>query len=91
MLREIARHIGIVHLSDRRQAPTSEQNRCLLGNGSLDLGDIIRTLQQGGYTGDYDVKLIGAEVESYDYWTILEQSQLAFGELSPTVPQRTLA
>ena len=91
MLRRIAPHIGIVHLSDRRQAPTSEQNRCLLGDGSLDLSDIVGTLQQGGYTGDYDVKLIGTEVESYDYWTLLEQSQIAFDQLAPILPQRTLA
>jgi sugar phosphate isomerase/epimerase len=91
LLRRIAPHLAIVHLSDRQEAPTLEQNRCRLGDGALDLGDILSTLQNAGYSGNYDVKLIGAEVEPYEYWTLLEQSQLTFGDLSPIATQRSLA
>jgi sugar phosphate isomerase/epimerase len=91
VLKQLAPHIGIVHLGDRRQAPSVEQERCPLGSGRLQLGDVICTLQEAGYTGDYDVKLSGSEVEAYDYWTLLEQSQLTFDELVPVAAQRTLA
>ncbi len=91
VLKRIAPYIGIVHLGDRRQAPSVEQERCPLGLGRLQLGEVIGTLQEAGYTGDYDVKLFGSEVEAYDYWTLLEQSQLTFAELAPVATQQSLA
>jgi sugar phosphate isomerase/epimerase len=91
VLGRLAPHIGIVHLGDRRQSPSADQERCPLGQGRLPLGDVIGTLQEAGYTGAYDVKLLGSELEAYDYWTILEQSQLTFGELAPVTVQRSLA
>jgi sugar phosphate isomerase/epimerase len=91
VLKQIAPHLAIVHLSDRRQKPSVEQERCPLGLGRLQLGDVIWTLQEAGYAGDYDVKLIGSEIEEYDYWTLLEQSQLTFDELAPAAAQRSLA
>jgi sugar phosphate isomerase/epimerase len=91
VLKRIAPHIGIVHLGDRRHAPSIEQERCPLGLGRLQLGDVIGTLQEAGYTGNYDVKLSGPEIEAYDYWSILEQSQLTFGELAPVAVERSLA
>ena len=91
VLKQIAPHIGIVHLGDRHQAPSVEQERCPLGQGRLPLGEVICTLQEAGYTGAYDVKLLGSEIEAYDYWTLLEQSQLTFGELAPIAAQRSLA
>jgi sugar phosphate isomerase/epimerase len=91
VLRKIASQIGIVHLGDRRHAPSSEQERCPLGSGRLQLGEVVCTLQEAGYTGDYDVKLCGPEIEACDYWTLLEQSQSRFVELAPVAAQRTLA
>jgi sugar phosphate isomerase/epimerase len=91
VLKQIAPHLAIVYLSDRRQKPSIEQERCPLGLGRLQLGDVIWTLQEAGYAGDYDVKLLGSEIEEYDYWTLLEQSQLTFDELAPVATQRSLA
>jgi sugar phosphate isomerase/epimerase len=82
LLARLAPHIGIVHLADRRASPTAEQERCPLGYGRLPLGDIVTTLQDAGYSGAFDVKLIGPEIDHRDYWTLLEQSQVAFGELA---------
>jgi sugar phosphate isomerase/epimerase len=91
VLRHVAPHLGIVHLSGRRAAPTIDQERCRLGEGRLNLREMIGTLQAAGYTGSYDVKLMGAEIEDYDYWELLEQSQLSFGDLAPVAMQRSLA
>jgi sugar phosphate isomerase/epimerase len=91
VLGRLAPYIGIVHLGDRRQSPNAEQERCLLGHGRVPLGDIIGALQAAGYAGAYDVKLLGPDVETIDYWTLLEQSLLAFGELAPAPAHRLIA
>lgn len=91
LLARLAPQIGIVHLGDRTQPPSVEQERCPLGRGNLRLGEVIGTLQDAGYAGAYDVKLLGTEVEAFDYWTLLGQTQLAFGELSPAPAVRSLA
>ena len=56
---------------------------------SVAFGEYPGTLQDAGYAGDYDIKLLGSEVETVDYWTLLEHSQLAFGELAPAPVQRS--
>jgi hypothetical protein len=79
-------------LGDRCAPPTVDQERCLLGQGLLPLSQIISTLQEAGYAGAFDVKLIGPEIEVHDYWTLLEKSQLVFNELASAVDAtRTLA
>lgn len=91
ILTRLAPHIGIVFLGDRLQPPSADHERCLLGHGRLPLSEIVGTLQDVGYAGAYDVKLMGSDIEAYDYWTLLEQSQLAFGELVPEAVHRSLA
>jgi sugar phosphate isomerase/epimerase len=91
LLAALAPHIGIVHLGDRRQPPTAEQERCPLGDGRLPLRETITTLQAAGYPGAFDVKLLGPEVETLDYWMLLEQSQLAFSELAAAPGSHSLA
>lgn len=91
LLATLAPHIGIVHLGDRSTPPTIEQERCLLGQGGLPLRETVATLQDAGYTGAFDVKLLGPEIETHDYWTLLEQSQLAFSELAPAPGPASLA
>lgn len=81
-LARLAPYLGIVHLADRRVPPTAEQDRCPLSCGRLPLAHIITTLQESGYTGAFDVKLMGPEMHPRDYWMLLEQSQLAFSELA---------
>ena len=91
MLQWVAPQIGIVHLADRRAPPNSDQERCPLGCGLVPLGDIITTLQDAGYTGAFDVKLIGSDIEMPLYWSLLEHSQLAFAELTHSAATRSLA
>ena len=91
LLERAAPHVAIVHLGDRRLPPTADHERCPLGSGLLPLAEIVETLQNGGYAGWYDVKLMGPEIESSDYWTLLEQSQAAFAQLADAAAARTLA
>jgi sugar phosphate isomerase/epimerase len=83
--------VGIVHLGDRRLPPNCDLERCPLGCGLLPLGEIVSTLQHAGYHGPFDVKLIGPEIETSDYWSLLEHSQTAFAELAGVTPTRSLA
>jgi len=91
LLEKAAPHVAIVHLGDRRLPPTADHERCPLGAGLLPLREIVQALQNGGYSGWYDVKLMGPEIESCDYWTLLEQSQAVAAEVTGSIAARTLA
>jgi sugar phosphate isomerase/epimerase len=91
VLSSLAPYLGVVFLGDRLQPPSVDQERCPLGHGRLPLIEIIATLQDAGYTGPYDVKLMGPDIEACDYWTLLEQSQVAFGNFAPVPVHRSLA
>jgi sugar phosphate isomerase/epimerase len=91
VLERLAPHIGIVHLADRRLPPSVDQQRCPLGYGRLPLAEIVTTLQDSGYSGAFDVKLIGPEIEVSDYQGVLEHSQVAFAELASSPARSSLA
>jgi len=69
--------IRLVQMGDAKGAPLGEQNRCLLGEGNLPLSDIVRLLEQCGYTGDYEIELQGEEIEHIDYEEALDHSAKA--------------
>jgi len=69
--------IRLVQMGDAKGVPLGEQNRCLLGQGNLPLSDIVRVLEQCGYTGDYEIELQGEEVEHLDYEEALDHSAKA--------------
>ncbi len=91
ILKHLAPHIAIVHLSDRTAQPCIDQERCLLGKGQVQLRETVTALRNAGYTGAFDVKLIGPEVENIDYWSVLEQSQLAFSNFATPLKTHSLA
>jgi len=78
---ELAPHIAIVHLADGRHPPVEEQQRMRLGEGAVPLEKIISALNAAGYDGDYDVELIGEEIELTDYCQLLEHSMAAYTRL----------
>jgi sugar phosphate isomerase/epimerase len=73
-LPSIVPFIRLVQLGDAKHAPMGEQNRCLLGHGVLPLEAIVRTIEQYGYTGYYEVELMGEDVEHFEYGEILSRS-----------------
>jgi sugar phosphate isomerase/epimerase len=84
-------HLAIVHLGDRCGAPTAEQDRCLLGRGRLPVRETVTTLQNAGYQGAFDIKLLGPDIEGLDYWTLLEQAQLALSAPAAAPSPHSLA
>ena len=67
--------IGIVHLADGRRPFSAEQNRCRLGDGSVDLEGILAALAQIEYQGFLDLELFGEDVEAIDYDTLITSAQ----------------
>lgn len=81
LIRKLAGRIAIVHLGDSREPPQREQNRARLGEGTLPLRAIIAALTAAGYQGDYDVELMGEDIDASCYQSLLEQSKQAYGKL----------
>jgi sugar phosphate isomerase/epimerase len=79
----VARHVAIVHLGDSQKPPCGEQSRQRLGKGILPLRQIVGSLQSAGYDGDYDVELMGEEIEQACYRELLKDCRRAFAELLP--------
>ena len=93
-LPRIVPHLALVQLADSKSPPAREPNRCRLGEGQLPLASILRTLAQAGYRGDYEVELLGEEIETSDYGDLLSHSQRAFGGIraaAAKVPGKTLS
>jgi sugar phosphate isomerase/epimerase len=78
---QIAPHVAIVQLGDARRPPTGEQNRCRLGEGNIPLKEIVAALSAAGYDGYYDVELLGEEIETADYHSLLEHAKAAYARL----------
>ena len=75
LLADLAPHVAVVHLGDRREPHSIDQHRVPLGSGRLPLWDLIRRLGEAGYAGDFDVELIGPEIEPARYDDLLRASQ----------------
>jgi sugar phosphate isomerase/epimerase len=77
-LSEIVPHIGVVHLGDRVEPHSVDQDRRPLGEGHLQLAELVRGLVDAGYAGDFDVELIGPNIEQSNYESLLKNSQEFF-------------
>jgi sugar phosphate isomerase/epimerase len=73
-LAAIVPHIAVVHLGDRVEPPGVDQDRRPLGDGRLELAELVRELVDAGYSGDFDVELIGCNIQQGDYEGILKSS-----------------
>lgn len=81
LLDQIVPHLAVVHLGDGKKTPEYEQDRCRLGDGEIPLAQIVETLQARGYDGDYDVELLGPEIERSNYLELLNHSKAVFERL----------
>jgi len=74
-LPSIVPFIRLVQLGDSKRAPMGEQNRCMLGDGTVPLAAIVNTIEEYGFEGYYEVELLGEDMEHVDYANILSQSR----------------
>jgi len=80
-LKEIVPYTALVQLGDRLTAHNIDHDRCQLGRGIVPLPEVICSLMEAGYTGDFDVELVGQDIEPSDYETLLSTSRHVFDEL----------
>jgi sugar phosphate isomerase/epimerase len=73
-LPSIVPYVRLVQMGDATHAPLGEQNRCLLGHGRVPLQEIVRTIEQNGYAGYYEIELMGEDVEHVEYKDMLIHS-----------------
>jgi len=78
---QLVPRIAIVQLGDAKRPPAGEQNRCRLGDGAIPLREIVSSLASNGYTGFYDIELLGEDVEAGDYRELLLQTKQAYADL----------
>ena len=77
-LEEIIPHTAIVHVGDGRPPRDGEQDRCIPGQGDVPLAAILRGLHHGGYDGDFDIELMGLDIELGDYLDVIRRSKQWF-------------
>lgn len=87
-LAEIVPHTALVQLGDRLTAHNIDHERCQLGQGIVPLEQIISLLLEAGYQGDFDIELLGQEIELSDYENLLLESRRAFEELLEPISRR---
>jgi sugar phosphate isomerase/epimerase len=74
----LAGHIAVVQLGDSGQLPEGEPNRCRLGDGIIPLERIVAALLDAGYGGHFEVKLLGEDLEPFDYNDLINHSKSEF-------------
>jgi sugar phosphate isomerase/epimerase len=80
-IRALVDRVAIVHLADGNLPTDSEQTRTRLGEGQVPLAEILAAFQQAGYDGDYDIELIGPDLEHTNYSELLTHSRAAYEKL----------
>ena len=78
---QFVEQVALVQLGDGRLPPSGEQARSLLGEGRIPLESIVDALATAGYNGYYDVELLGEEIETKDYRSLLAHAKAAFERL----------
>ena len=74
----IVDQIAVVHLGDGKTVPAGDQNRCCLGDGRVPVAEMVAALLDAGYTGDFDVELIGEDIETAAYDDLICHSKQAY-------------
>ncbi|MEM6690106.1 MAG: sugar phosphate isomerase/epimerase family protein [Planctomycetota bacterium] len=80
-LPEVLPYVRLVQFGDGRHTPLGEMNRCLLGEGCIDLQSFYQKLHELGFDGPIEVELIGEDLEELSYESILKTSHEFFGEM----------
>lgn len=86
LARELVPHLAVVHAGDYLEPRGVDLSRTRLGAGEAPLGSTFALLQEAGYDGYYDVKLLGPEIEASDYHELLSDSRQTLQDLLSPQP-----
>jgi sugar phosphate isomerase/epimerase len=79
-LQDVIPRLALVQLGDGREPPRGEPDRCLLGEGTIPLREIVHRLTAEGYHGYFEIELMGEEIEAADYRDVLTRSIRTFND-----------
>jgi sugar phosphate isomerase/epimerase len=79
-------HIALVQLADASHPPCGEQDRLPLGAGVLPLRQWTQLLIENGYDGFFETELMGPEIETLCYESLLANTIEAMGNLAGANP-----
>ena len=74
---ELAAMTGVVQISDARRPPQSRAERCVPGEGTIPLAEIVRAFHRSGFDGYYDVQVWSNAGWSGDYQLAAAQCRKA--------------
>jgi sugar phosphate isomerase/epimerase len=74
-----ASRIGSVHVADWREPTRSWADRALPGEGILDLPGLFEALEEGGYTGWYDLEIFSEDKFEDSLWRLPVDEMLKRG------------
>jgi sugar phosphate isomerase/epimerase len=77
-IEETIERIALVHFSDWREPTRCHDDRMVPGEGVLPLVEILRTLDESGYRGFYDVEIFSEDVWRSDYDVTLRKCRAFF-------------
>ncbi len=81
-----ASNIALVQFADATQAPCGEQDRLPVGSGLLPLREWSQVLIESGYTGFFETELLGPEIETCCYESLLADTIESLGNLASAQP-----
>ncbi|MGL4514531.1 MAG: sugar phosphate isomerase/epimerase family protein [Lacipirellulaceae bacterium] len=76
LLAEATPYIASVHLGDGHVGGAADNDRCALGEGTVPLAGLVRTLLDAGYDGWFDVELRGSAIGPAEYEHVVRDSIL---------------
>ena len=80
---DLVPRLATVQLSDWKDPPRSENDRCMLGEGQIPLDAIIAALVEHGYSGYFDIQIWSDDLWRSDYTELLRRCCAQFDSLCP--------
>lgn len=81
---DIAPRTAAVRLSDWRDSPRSENDRCLPGDGVAPLSQIVAAFAEHGYGGYFEIEIWSEELWKTAYLPLLAECRTRFNALCPS-------
>ena len=80
-LRDRVDRVAIVQVSDFKSGTMAASERVVIGDGDIPLRRICRACADAGYTGWYDIELLGPAIEAEGYEAVVPRALARFREL----------
>ena len=90
-LESLIPYLAVVHVSDASESPAAEQRRRRIGDGHLPLALLVNTLHAKGFDGEFELELMGEDLEVADYFELIKGERNAFQNLWHQVGAATLS